>query len=68
MALESAKLFVTKMREDNGFRKQVSSVADKNAFWDLVKNENFNFDERDLAGAMAACMSDMEAAAAQEHP
>ncbi len=62
MALESAKLFVAKMREDNFFRKQVSSVADKEAFWNLVKKENFNFDERDLAGAMAACMTEMEAA------
>ncbi len=62
MALESAKLFVARMRKDNSFRKQVSSVSDKEALWDLVRNENFNFDERDLAGAMAACMTEMEAA------
>jgi len=65
MGLESAKLFVKRMREDNMFREQVGDAADKEVFWDLVKNENFNFDERHLAGAMAACMTEMEDAAAK---
>ena len=60
MTLESAQLFVVKMREDNNFREKVSGVADRESLWDLVKNEDFDFDERDLAGAMAACMTEME--------
>ncbi|MBT3256989.1 MAG: Nif11-like leader peptide family natural product precursor [Deltaproteobacteria bacterium] len=60
MALESAQLFVVKMREDKNFRQKVSDVADRESLWDLVKNEGFDFDERDLAGAMAACMTEME--------
>ncbi len=60
MAFESAQLFVLKMREDKIFREKVSGVTDKESLWALVKNEGFNFDERDLAGAMAACMTEME--------
>jgi len=63
MALESAQLFVLKMREDKIFREMVSGVADKESLWDLVKKEGFEFDERDLAGAMAACMTEMEESA-----
>ncbi len=60
MALESAQLFVLKMREDKIFREKVSGVADNESLWELVKKEGFDFDERDLAGAMAACMTEME--------
>lgn len=60
MAFESAQLFVLKMREDKIFRERVRGVADKESLWDLVKKEDFDFDERHLAGAMAACMTEME--------
>lgn len=63
MGLNSAKLFVKRMKEDKPFRNEVSNVAGKEAFWNLVDKENFDFDERHLAGAMAACMTDMEDAA-----
>lgn len=63
MALESAQLFVLKMREDKIFREKVREIADKKSLWDLVKREGFNFDERDLAEAMAACMTEMEESA-----
>jgi predicted ribosomally synthesized peptide with nif11-like leader len=66
MGMNSAKLFVKRMREDNIFREQVSGVKDKEAFWNLVKKKNFDFDERHLAGAMAACMTEMENAAVWE--
>ena len=60
MGLQSAKEFVNKMKEDKVFRKQVSTAQDKETFWALVQRENFSFDEHHLAGAMAACMTEME--------
>ena len=63
MAFESAQLFVLKMKEGKYFRKKVSNVTDKKELWDLVKKEGFDFDERDLARAMAACMTEMEESA-----
>ncbi len=54
------------MKEDNIFREQASCDPNNEAFWNLVKKENFNFDERDLVGAMAACMTEMEGAAIKE--
>lgn len=63
MAFESAQLFVLKMKEGRNFRKKVSNVADKKELWDLVKKEGFDFDERDLARAMATCMTEMEESA-----
>lgn len=66
MGFDSAKLFVKRMKEDNLFREQVSNTIDKEEFWNLVEKENFDFDERHLAGAMAACMTEMEDAALWE--
>ena len=60
MGLNSAKLFVKKMKEDTRFRDKVCHVKSKEAFWDLIHPEKFDFDERHLAGAMAACMTEME--------
>ncbi len=62
MSLQSAQLFVSKMRDDKNFRENVSSVTDKAALWDLVKSRGYDFDERELVGAMAACMTEMEEA------
>lgn len=62
MGLPSAKLFVKRMKEDNSFRNKVSNVKNKESFWNLVNSEKFDFDERHLAGAMAACMTEMEEA------
>ena len=60
MGLESAKEFVNRMKEDKVFRKQVGATTNKETFWALVKKENFNFDEHHLAGAIAACMAEMD--------
>lgn len=60
MGLNSAKSFVKKMKEDRLFRNQVIEVKDQSAFWELVTMENFDFDERHLACAMASCMMEME--------
>ena len=60
MSLDSAQLFVSKMRENRDFREKVRNVFDKEALWNLVKSEGYDFDEKDLVGAMAAYMSELE--------
>ncbi len=60
MSLQSAQLFVSKMRDDKNFRENASNATDKAALWDMVKNKGYDFDERDLVEAMAACMTEME--------
>jgi predicted ribosomally synthesized peptide with nif11-like leader len=60
MAINSAQLFVKKMRENKSFRNTVSNVANKNALWYFVKKEGFDFNERDLVEAMAECMTELE--------
>jgi hypothetical protein len=48
------------MRENRDFREKVRNVFDKEALWSLVKSEGYDFDEKDLVGAMAECMSELE--------
>ncbi|MCP4349361.1 MAG: Nif11-like leader peptide family natural product precursor [Desulfobacterales bacterium] len=62
MSFQSAQLFVSKMRDDKNFRENVSNATDKAALLDMVKSKGYDFDERDLVGAMAACMTEMEEA------
>ena len=60
MSLNSAQLFVSKMRGDKDFREKVKNVSDKEVLWNLVKSEGFDFDEKDLVGTMAACIRELE--------
>ena len=48
------------MKEDKDFRGKVKNVFDKKVLWNLVKSEGYDFDEKDLVGAMAACMTELE--------
>ncbi|WP_022665413.1 Nif11-like leader peptide family natural product precursor [Desulfospira joergensenii] len=60
MGLQSAKLFVKKMKENPEFRDRVKNVRNREAFQHLVREEKFDFDETHLAGAMASCMAEGE--------
>jgi predicted ribosomally synthesized peptide with nif11-like leader len=66
MSLDSAQLFVSKMRENRDFREKVRNVFDKEALWNLVKSEGYDFDEKDLVGAMAECMSELESSCSKK--
>ncbi len=66
MSLTSAQLFVSKMKEDKDFKEKARSVSDKAALWNLVKGEGYDFDEKDLVGAMAACMTELEGSGNKE--
>jgi predicted ribosomally synthesized peptide with nif11-like leader len=59
MSLESAQQFVSKMKEDQDFRAKVQGFAEIESLKDFLKGQGYDFDERDLVGAMAACMAEL---------
>ena len=62
MDTDSAQLFVQKMREDKGFRDTVQEISDRIELWEYIEKKGYAFDECDLVKAMAACMTELEAA------
>ncbi len=61
MTFYSAQAFVQKMREDTKFREMIQDIGDRDKLWNVIKDKGYNFDERDLVQAMAACMAELEA-------
>jgi len=61
MTFDSAQTFVQKMRDDNKFREMMQNINDREKLWRTIKVKGFEFDERDLVQAMAACMTELEA-------
>ncbi len=61
MTFDSAQTFVQKMRDDNKFREMMQNINDREKLWRTIKDKGFEFDERDLVQAMAACMTELEA-------
>ena len=61
MTFDSAQAFVQKMREDNKFREMVQNINDREKLRHTIKDKGFEFDERGLVQAMAACMAELEA-------
>lgn len=59
MSKEKAQHFVTRMRTDEAFREAVKATADTVAMRELLARTGYDFSERDLVGAMAACMEEM---------
>jgi len=62
MTTDSAQLFVQKMREDKMFRATVQNISERLEFREYIKNKGYAFNECDLVKAMAACMTELEAA------
>jgi len=62
MDTDSAQLFVQKMREDKDLRNTVQEISDRTELWEYIENKGYAFDECDLVKAMAACMTELEAA------
>jgi predicted ribosomally synthesized peptide with nif11-like leader len=61
MTFDSAQAFVQKMRDDNKFREMMQNINNREKLWHTIKDKGFEFDERDLVQAMAACMTELEA-------
>ncbi|MBW2491210.1 MAG: Nif11-like leader peptide family natural product precursor [Deltaproteobacteria bacterium] len=60
MAFNSAQAFLQKMREDKNFREMMQNFGDREKLWKAIKDKGYDFDERDLIQAMAACMAEPE--------
>lgn len=60
MPLDDARKFVVKMREDRKFREKILQTTNSEDLALFLREENMIFDQRELAGAMAECMAQME--------
>lgn len=61
MSLESAQHFVSRMKDDKEFRTAVQQTPDTVALKDYLRVQGFEFTQRELVGAMAACMAELDA-------
>lgn len=59
----TAQDFVARMRMDLVFRAALMATADSRALRVMLRDSGYNFSERDLVGAMVACMEEMGRAA-----
>jgi len=60
MSFSSAQQFVARMKEDKEFRGKVQSLPNEEALKDFIKVQGYEFDQRALVGAMAACMAELD--------
>ena len=61
MNIESAKLFVEKMRKDKVLRGTIQEIHERSELWKYLEIRGYAFDECDLVKAMSACMTELEA-------
>lgn len=43
MSIQSAKDYITRMREDEGFHRRINDCEDEAANWSFIKEEGFDF-------------------------
>ncbi len=60
MPLNDARNLVEKMREDQNFRKKLLDTPGPEELASFLESEALVFDQRELIGAMAECMSQLE--------
>jgi predicted ribosomally synthesized peptide with nif11-like leader len=60
MPLNDARMFVAKMREDHNFRKKALDATGPEDLASVIHAEGLLFDQRELVGAMAECMAQLE--------
>lgn len=68
MPQKDARRFVVKMREDRRFRDMALATADPQALACFLQAEGLFFDQRELVGAMAECMAELELSGRQVAP
>lgn len=59
MAINNARSFVEKMKQDQSFRKKALATTGTEDLLLFLQQENLPFDQRELVGAMAECMERM---------
>jgi predicted ribosomally synthesized peptide with nif11-like leader len=60
MSVNNARKFVEKMRQDHRFRNKILATSDQEELSVLLQSESLVFDNRELVGAMAECMQQLE--------
>ncbi len=60
MPLNDACKFVEKMKDDQNFRKKLLDAPGPEELASFLESEALVFDQRELIGAMAECMSQLE--------
>ena len=60
MSINNARKFVEKMREDHNFRNKVLATSGQEELSSILYAESLIFDKRELVGAMAECMQQLE--------
>jgi len=60
MSINNARKFVEKMRKDQNFRNKVLATSGQEEFSLFLYAESLIFDKRELVGAMAECMQQLE--------
>jgi hypothetical protein len=60
MAINNARKFVEKMKQDKNFRIKTLTTTGPEDLLLFLQQENLSFDQRELVEAMAECMEQME--------
>jgi len=60
MSINNARRFVVKLREDHNFRNTVLDTTGAEDLSLFLDAEGLTFDQRELVGAMAECMEQLE--------
>ena len=60
MPLDDARSFIVKLRENREFRKNALQTKNLDDLALFLRGEGLRFDQRELIGAMAECMAQLE--------
>jgi len=60
MSLDNAQRLVLRMREDKTFRSELQSINDNEILQNYLREQGYEFEEKDLIKAMAACMTGLD--------
>jgi predicted ribosomally synthesized peptide with nif11-like leader len=60
MSIHNARRFVEKLRDDHDFRKKTLATSGPEDLSAFLYAEGLAFDQRELVGAMAECMQQLE--------
>lgn len=60
MSINNARTFVVKLREDHDFKNKVLQTEGPEDLLLFLNEESLPFNQRELVGAMAECMEQLE--------
>ncbi len=60
MAINNARKFVEKLRQDQNFRKRALATTEPEDLLSFLRKEGLPFNQSELVAAMAECMEQLE--------